>query len=159
MSSIFGGGTSSSSRASQNEQAAANAATQRFIEKQTAQGRTDVSSLFPSGQAASAAGSQGALNLLGASIPAQADIFQRGNVGAQQALINTLPQFQNAILGQPIDNSQFQPVNLGVDTSFLQGLQAPQAVQPVPVQQAQPNRFSGGLNNLSRFGGFRFGGF
>ena len=143
MSTIFGGGVSEASKQSQQAQQQANAATQRFIEQQTATGRQDVSSLFPGAQAAMAQGTQGALDILGQGIPAQVDIFSRGNVGAQQALANTLPQFQRAILGQPLDFSQFQPVNLGADASFVQGLQAPTIQQP--VQQGIPRGALGAL--------------
>lgn len=142
MSSIFGGGTSSASEQSVANQQQANAATQRFIEQQAGQARADVSSLFPGAQQVQAQGAQGALDVIGQGIPAQLQAFQQGNVGAQQALQTTLPQFQAAILGQPVDFSAFQPVDLGFDASFLQGLQAPQIQQPqgslANIGQPQP---------------------
>ena len=134
MSTIFGGGTSSASQGSQTAQKQANAATQRFIEQRTEQARADVSGLFPSAQRVAAQGSQGALDIIGQGAGAQIDAFTQGNVGAQQAVANTLPQFQNAILGLGVDQSAFQPVNLGLDASFLQGLRAP-SINP---QQQMP---------------------
>lgn len=144
MSSIFGGGVSKASKESQKAQAAANAATQRFIEEKAGLARQDVSSLFPQAQDVSRQGFQGALDLFGQSLPAQADIFQQGNIGAQQQLASTLPQFQRAIMGQPVDFSQFQPQTLSFDPSFLQGQQAPQMQAAAPQQQ-------GALGNIGRF--------
>lgn len=150
MSSIFGGGVSSASRESQQAQQQVNAATQRFIEQQAGQARTDVSSLFPSAQQAVAQGAQGALDVIGQGIPEQLRAFTGGNVGAQQALQTTLPQFQAAILGQPVDFGAFQPVDLGFDASFLQNLQAPTIEAPT-VQQPQ-----GQLSNIGNLRNFRF---
>ena len=158
MSTIFGGGKTSASEESLAAQQQANIATQAFIEQQAGQARADVSRLFPGAQQVMAQGAQGALDVIGQGIPEQLRAFTGGNVGAQQALQTTLPQFQAAILGQPVDFSAFQPVDLGFDTSFLQNLQAPTTQQPVGaltnISQAQPainpvNLPQGILGNIS----------
>jgi hypothetical protein len=82
--------------------------------------RQDVLGLFPSAEGARTAGFQGALDVLGQTIPQQFDVFQQGNVGAQSALLAGLPQFNNAILGLPLDLSTLQPQTIGFDTSFAQ---------------------------------------
>ena len=149
---LLGGGVSSSSAESLAAQQAANAATQRFIEQQAGQARGDISSLFPQAQDVSRQGFQGALDLIGLGVPQQLGAFQQGNVGAQQAISSTLPQIQNAILGLPVDFGQFQPQQLNIDTSFLQGLQAPQ-IQQAP-QPGLPDLGVIPTPTTPRFGGF-----
>lgn len=155
MSTIFGGGVSSASKQSQAAQQQANAATQQFIEQQEGLARADVSSLFPGAQQVQAQGAQGALDVIGQGIPEQLRAFTGGNVGAQQALQTTLPQFQAAILGQPVDFGAFQPVDLGFDTSFLQNLQSP-TVQQGPLSNIGNQQNFGfpqaSINPAQRFG-------
>jgi len=62
--------------------------------------------------------------------PAMQNMFQQGNVQAQQALIRGLPQMQNAIMGNPVDMSAFQAVQL----QQPQGLTAPN-VQMKPITE------------------------
>ncbi len=161
FSSIFGGGTSKASRESQAAAQAENLARERFIREQSGQARQDVSGLFPQAQDVSRQGFQGALDLIGLGVPAQLGAFQQGNIGAQQAISSTLPQIQNAILGLPVDFGQFQPQQLNVDTSFLQGLQAPQIQQPqqtAPPQLSGLNPFTNRRNALPGFASPGFSG-
>lgn len=85
---------------------------QQFIKDQVEQARGDLFRLFPQAQESRRLGAQAGLDLFGEVIPQQLQAFQGGNVAAQEALIQGLPQFQNAILGQPT-NLNFQPVQLG----------------------------------------------
>lgn len=136
---------------------------QEFIQEGTQQARNDIQGIFPSAQQALQGGFQGAADIFSQAAPQQADVFQAGNVAAQQQIAQGLPQFQNAILGQPVDFSQFQPVQLEQpDFSFL-NTQMPQPMSPFaqdvgvmgPAQIA-PNGFApqrpqsfggGGFNN------------
>ena len=139
---------------------------QDFIRQGTAQARGDIQNIFPMAQQALQGGFQGAANIFGQAIPQQADVFQQGNVAAQQQIAQGLPQFQNAILGRPVDFGQFQPVQLQQpDFSFLQNQQfqtqnpfapQPQAIGPQPQQQGNRgfdqliHPLSGNFNNQMR---------
>jgi len=131
-----------------------------FISKSQTQARADVQRIFPEAQQQRQLGFQGALDVFGETIPQQLGVFQQGNLAAQQALLGGLPQIQNAILGRPVDFSQFQPQQLRFDSSFaqqqlpdFQALQAPVA----PPQTPEPNigvdpgnLLGGGSINLGR---------
>jgi hypothetical protein len=114
VSGIFGGTDTSAQDAAIGQNAAAAAA----IRAATQQARNDALGLFPQGQQARSLGFQGALDVLGQTIPQQLQAFQAGNVGAQQNLAAGLPQFQNAILGGQVDFSAFQPTRIPIDTGF-----------------------------------------
>lgn len=125
------------------------------------QARADLFKLFPAAQQNLQAGFQGAADIFGQAIPQQANVFQQGNVAAQQQIAQGLPQFQNAILGNPVDFSQFQPTQLQQpDFGFLQA-QVPQAVDPFapvmgPQQDIAPQQntfpiFGGGFSDRSEF--------
>lgn len=133
MSTIFGGGTTTASEQSQAAQVSANAATQRFIERQSAQARADVREIFPQAQQLGAEGFQGALDVIGGGLPQRLSAFQQGNVGAQQITGDTLSQVQNAILGLPVDQGAFAPQTIGTDLSFLSDLRAPGLAQEGPL--------------------------
>lgn len=90
-----------------------------YTREATAEARKDIDKYFPQAQATTAAGFKGALDTFNQFMPAQTDVYQQGNVGAQQALLSGLPQMQNAILGAPIDYSAFQPQRLDFDTSIF----------------------------------------
>lgn len=77
-----------------------------------AQARGDLFKLFPAAQQNAQQGYQGALDVFNQTLPQQSDIYQQGNVAAQNQLINAMPQYQNAILGGAVDYSQFQPTVL-----------------------------------------------
>jgi hypothetical protein len=103
-------------------------------------------------------GAQQALDIFGAAIPQQASLFQQGNVGAQQMLGQGSQQFQNAILGMPVDYSYMQPQQFETDFSFMPTelpdfTTSQQALNPAP----QPNvgigpggfpRYGIGLGNI-----------
>ena len=84
------------------------------------QARKDVNRLFSSANKSAQGGFQDALDVYSQSAPAQASLFQQGNVGAQNAILAGLPQMQNAILGGNVDLSQLQAFEVEQpDLSFL----------------------------------------
>ncbi len=122
---------------------------QEFIKQGTQEARQDIRNIFPAAQQALQGGFQGASNIFGQAIPQQANVFQQGNLAAQQQIAQGLPQFQNAILGSPVDFSQFQPTQLQQpDFSFLQNqqfqTQNPFAPPPQTMGPEQNNNVFGG---------------
>ena len=88
-------------------------------------------------------GYQGALDIFGQSTPAQMDVFGQGNMAAQQAITNSMPQMQNALMGGQVDYSQFQPFQANMpDLSFLQA-QLPEYGQPSAQPQDQQHALGG----------------
>jgi len=59
---------------------------QDFIRQGTAQARGDIQNIFPAAQQALQGGFTGAANIFGQAIPQQANVFQQGNVAAQQQI-------------------------------------------------------------------------
>ena len=82
------------------------------IAASTAKARGDLFKLFPAAQQNTQQGYQGALDVFSQALPQQANTFQAGNVAAQNQLLTGMPQFQNAILGAPVDYSKFQATQL-----------------------------------------------
>jgi len=84
---IFGGKDSSA----QKGQAAQNAAATDFIKTQGAQARSDLLSLAPAAENSRNLGYQGALDVLGQTIPGQINAFTSGNAAAQAAILGGDP--------------------------------------------------------------------
>jgi len=105
----------------------------RTIEEQaTIRAEGTAGGLFDEARRGTAVGFNQALGLAAQAAPQQAQLFQGGNVAAQQQLLAGLPQQQAAILGGQIDLSGLQPTQLATpDFSFLQDLRIP---DPVPVE-------------------------
>ena len=78
----------------------------------TGQAKQDLFNLFPAAQQNATQGYQGALDVFKQTAPQQAGMFQQGNVAAQNQLLAGMPQYQNAILGAPVDYSKFQTTQL-----------------------------------------------
>ena len=87
----------------------ANARTQAFIESQAKLGRGDVNALYAYGDDARNASYNEAMDVLGEGMPYQMSAFQEGNIAAQKMHLAGMPQYQNAILGLPVDNNALQP--------------------------------------------------
>jgi hypothetical protein len=102
-------------------------ANEAFIKEQAEKSREDALPLFASAEQNRNLGFQAALDAFAQTVPQQFSAFQQGNVGAQNALLAGLPQFQNAILGGQVDLSALQPQAIQYDTSFAQQ-QLPQFV-------------------------------
>jgi hypothetical protein len=126
------------------------------LNQSTAKAREDLFKLFPAAQQNTQQGYQGALDVFNQTLPQQSGVFQAGNVAAQNQLIAGMPQFQNAILGSPVDYSQFQATQLQQpDMNFAnQQLQSidPFAAQ-APQQQFEANRVPFNEQALNNIGG------
>lgn len=108
---------------------------QAFTTDATNQARRDIFDILPTSQQSARQGFQGALDVFGQSIPAQAQAFQQGNVGAQQQILSGLPLAQNAILGGQIDYNALQPVQITPNLGFAQQTLPEAAVLPQITQQ------------------------
>ena len=105
----------------------------------TAKARGDLFNLFPAAQENAQRGYQGALDVFKQALPQQANTFQAGNVAAQNQLLSGMPQFQNAILGAPVDYNQFQATQLeqpNFDFANQQLQYTDPYAQPAQQQQA-----------------------
>lgn len=145
---FFGGAEKKAAKAQQK----ALEQSQEYIRENIAQARGDVMGIFPQARESARSGFQSALDVFAQSIPQQANLFQQGNVGAQQMLSQGLPQMQNAILGLPTNLSFAQPQQLQMpDFSYLQQQlpQLQQAQQPTQEQLTATQLIGGAplLNN------------
>lgn len=118
---------------------------QQFVRQGVNEARADIARLFPLAGQQQQAGFQGALDVFRSSMPAQQQAFQGGNVAAQQALIQGLPQIQNAILGNPVNLGGIQAYQAPLQNNFIpQQLpdfsQFQGAQQPVYTTAAQTGR-------------------
>ena len=116
---IYGGKRDRDSVKNANNRAVAEReASQRYIEKSKKEARSDIFRLFPPAQESTQKGIQSSMDFLGKGLPLQMQSFQQGNNQAQQTLAEGLGQFQNAILGNPVQAPQPQSIN----TQGIQGL-------------------------------------
>jgi len=92
-----------------NAQQKANKRSQEYIQEQTAAGLLDANTLFRQSQQPLQQGYQAAIDALGGTLRQQIDTTARGNYFGQEALLAGMPQFQNAILGMPVNNMALQP--------------------------------------------------
>lgn len=136
----------------------------------------DINRLFGTAAEARQGGFTQALDFLSGAPAQQIAPFQQGNVLAQEQLARGLPQFQQAILGQPTDLSGFQARQIGQPSDFninipttdqLGPIQPPpgsgQPVQGQTIGGGQtpgfrfPDQFGPGINfDLRKFGTGRF---
>jgi len=91
-----------------------------FLKSQGAQTRADAIPLFQAAQDSRRGGYQGAMDIFGQTYPQQVGLYQQGNVGAQRVLGQGSQQYENAILGRPVNRSFMEPQQFDVDTSFSQ---------------------------------------
>lgn len=128
-------------------------ATQKGIEKgidttkaSVQQARGDINRLFPQAEQNLTQGFQGALDVFRDTTPQQSDIFQQGNINAQQSLLAGLPQIQNALLGGNVDLSGLQPSQqIQPDFGFLSQFINPQPEPEITDPLAGQPQF--GINN------------
>ena len=111
---VFGGAETSQQR----HQGRVEESNRAFSKEQSEQARLDALSLSDVANENRNKGFQAALDVLGETIPQQLQAFSQGNVGAQRTTISGLEQFQNAILGNPVNMATFQPQQIAVDSSF-----------------------------------------
>ena len=81
--------------------------------------REDLMILNPVADANRNMGFEKALDIFGQAYPQQMSAFQQGNAGAQQALINGMSQYQDAIMGRPLDMSQSRVRRINTDPSYM----------------------------------------
>ncbi len=84
---------------------------QEITREATEQAKTEARDLFSQAQGAGQQGFQGAIDVFGQFVPQQQQAFQGGNVAAQQQILATFPQIQNALLGGQVDLSGIQAFN------------------------------------------------
>ena len=143
-------GAVSSRNASKKAASAQKSAAKTAAEQTTqsaSQARQDLFDIFPQAQQTAQQGFQGALDVFGQSLPAQTSAFQQGNVGAQQAILQGLPQIQNALFGGNVDFGQLQPFQVQQpDLGFFQQtLPQVQQRQELEAQQTQQAALNNGL--------------
>lgn len=90
-----------------------------FIQAQGDQARYDLLPLFDGAAQNRDIGNQAALDIFSQSTPQQFDTFQQGNIGAQQAVLTGAQQYQNAIMGLPVDYGAMQPQAIQYNTDFM----------------------------------------
>ena len=112
---VFGGTDDSAQKA----QTRANARAEELIATQSARARRNALALYPASDVNRNLGFQAALDVMGDYVPEQLSTLQQGNVGAQEALLASMPQVQNALMGMPVDYSGLQAQQIGFDPSFL----------------------------------------
>ncbi len=96
-------------QAGSNAQQKSNKQSQAYTKEMADQARNDAISLYNASSAPLRDGYQAALDAVGGTTRQQIDTTARGNYYGQEALLAGMPQFQNAILGMPVDNSKLQP--------------------------------------------------
>ena len=105
---LFGGQNDSQ----QEKQAEQNAVYQQYVMDSADQARGDALSLQPLVNQAFHGGYQSAADMLGGATEQALNTFGEGNYTAQQSLLAGMPQYQNAILGLPVNNAALQPMKL-----------------------------------------------
>ena len=131
---------------------------QQFTREATEQARSDVNRLFPQAQLTGQQGFQAALDVFGQSLPAQANTFQQGNVGAQQAILAGLPQMQNALFGNQVDFSQMQPFEMQTPDLGFFNQQLPQTTQRLAQEEQAAQAAQQQADNTAAGMGTNFGG-
>ena len=116
-----------------------------YFDDKANEGRDDALQLFPASDENRNMGYQAALDLLKISMPEQSRQFRRGNVEAQNLMKASMPQYQNAILGNRIDYRKLQPTLLSDNTTY-RDQNVPNFIQTpdLPLRR-QPNYRSGDL--------------
>ena len=89
-----------------------------YFDDKANEGRDDALQLFPASDENRNMGYQAALDLLKISMPEQSRQLRRGNVAAQNVVKASMPQYQNAILGNRVDYRQLQPTLLSDNSTY-----------------------------------------
>ena len=98
---------------------------QKFIQEQVAKTQGQLFTLFPQIQQGQQAGLNASVNALKQGMGAQLNAFNGGNMNAQQTLLAGIPQANLALMGGPIDYSQFQARQVTPPAAALSGNYAP----------------------------------
>ena len=129
------GGTDDSA---QKYQMRTNQAIKDFAIQQAQIGRNDVARLFPRSDLIRNQMAQQALNVLSGTMPEQLRLRREGNLMAQNSLLAGLPQFENAILGGPVDYSVLRARAPKYDDSLYKHQIRPRLLAPQGQPEAQP---------------------
>ena len=89
-----------------------------YFDDRAAEARDDSLQLFPAADENRNMGYQAALDLLKMSMPEQSKQFRQGNVASQNLIKASMPQYQNAILGNRVDYRKLQPTLLSDNTIY-----------------------------------------
>lgn len=89
---LFGGNNNSQQKTSERQ----SEYSRRYTQQQVGQGRSDINNLYDRGDYARNYGYNQALDVVGRSMPTQANYYQGGNVAAQQAILGGQPQIYQA---------------------------------------------------------------
>ena len=89
------------------------------IGKAGAQGRSDVTTLFPQAQESLFAGSRGAFDTFNQALGAQQQALSQGNLNAQGTVSAGLPQIRAALLGLPTSFSSLAPSGVDLSQPFV----------------------------------------
>lgn len=92
-----------------NAQQKSNNQSREYTKEMADQAAADANRLYYTSAQPLQQGYQAAIDALGGTARQQIDTTARGNYYGQEALLSGMPQFQNAILGNPVDNSALQP--------------------------------------------------
>ena len=95
-----------------NAQQKSNNQSREYTKEMADQARGDANRLYYESGEPLRAGYQAALDALGGTTRHQMRMAGEGNYLAQAQLLAGMPQFQNAIMGLPVDNSALQPQRL-----------------------------------------------
>ena len=144
VSDLFGGTNKEGMQA----QAGDNAERRQFIEQQANQARADIFGIAPAADTNRNMGFQQALDIYGQTMPQQLGTFQQGNVGAQEQLIQGMPQYRNAIMGLPVDYQSFQPQALQYDSGYTQQ-QLPEFIDTASILGGLQQPGTGGSSSNS----------
>ena len=85
----------------------------RYIDEKEEVARNDLNSIIPAARESSRQAYQEAIQLLRRLPMQQNKLLANDNMSAQAALLGGAQQYQNAIMGAPVDFSAFQPYKLG----------------------------------------------
>lgn len=108
---------------------------QKFIQEQVQKTQGQLFQLFPQIQQNQNAGMLAGLNTYKQGMTQQLNAFNGGNMNAQQTLLAGMPQANNALLGKPVDYSQFQARQVMPTADALSGnYAAPPQFSPIDVQ-------------------------
>lgn len=137
-------GSGGTDKSAQYAQISANKETLALQKELATQARRDASRLFPAAQDNFLLGQNAAMSIFGQAAPQQINAFQQGNVNAQSQIARGMPQFQNALMGMPVDYGAFQPMRQQVDTSWMQP-QMPQFTSTVDALRLTPEEIQAQL--------------
>ena len=105
---------SGSDNSGQKNQRKENRRAQKYMEGQLGRAIDDINRGYDFGDAYRTDTYNMALDNVGRGAYGEMDYYNRGNVAAQQNLVNAMPEYQNALFGMPVNYANFMAVDLGM---------------------------------------------